>query len=483
MQRSLQNTQTGFSRSSRLGSIQHQKSEAEQQVALRVYSDQWPRYLRGAVFTTFESNQWLSTSVMRGIPLMTAPESPPGMRPLAREERIYTHPSVRVQSPAQWRYLECWPAEEHANAFTPLGTTHLITAADRVGALPFGVFLLYEPEDSVPYTACVPETKPSYFLNPRLRELWLEVPSPYQRPLGEIAKTVFANAATTRQKIRAVERYFQENYHYHLGIEVPRGEDPLLYFLREKPPAHCEYFATAAALLLRTAGVPSRYVTGFVAGEWNPSGRYWIARNRDAHAWVEAYDETQGWTTVEATPAEGVPAADQPTTKLAWWETLKSDWRRLRTFLAQGRWDRVWALVRSSWVSLPLGLLLTAFTVYLAVRLRWRSRRPLAETIDPDLAEMHKLLVWMDQQLRSHGLTRGAGETLHQFARRVRGWDRWQLSRRDEKLPQSWEPPGFAERAAEWYAAYADFRYQGNWDRQTREVLQARMRQLETEES
>ena len=338
------------------------------------------------------------------------------------------------------------------SAFTPLGTAHLVTSADRVGALPFGVFLLYEPKNSIPYTACVPETRPTYFLNPRLRELWLEVPALYRERLDDIAQTVFADAKTTRQKIRAAEAYFRENYRYRLGIDVPPGEDPLLYFLRDKPAAHCEYFATAAAMLLRTAGVPSRYVTGYVAAEWNPSGGYWLARNRDAHAWVEAFDEIEGWITVEATPAAGVPSTNRPATKLAWWETLQSDWRRLRTYFAQGRWDRVRELFRSSWVSLPLGLVLVVFVLYLLIRIRGRlrSRRTVAEVLDPELREMQKLLAKMDRLLRPHGLERGPGETLHQFARRVRRWRHWRFPQHKETLP-SREPPPFAERAAGWY--------------------------------
>ncbi len=479
MQDSLPSSQPGFSRSSQLGSIRDQKTEAENQVALRVYAEEMPGYLRGAVLTSFESSQWATTSVMRGIPLITAPEPPAGMQPLARNEMIYMHPAMRVHASTKWRYLECWPARDHLNAFTPLGTTHLKTAADRVGALPFGVFLLYEPEDSVPYTACVPETPPAYFLNPRIRLLWLEVPHLYHEPLAEIAKRVFADAKTTRDKIRAVERYFHENYRYHLGIRVPSGRDPLLFFLQEKPAAHCEYFATAAAMLLRSGGVPTRYVTGFVAAEWNPSGRYWIARNRDAHAWVEAYDETLGWITVEATPAGGVPSTAPPETKYAWWETLKNDWRRLRTYLGQGRWDRVGAVLRSTGVSWTLGLVLAGFAVYLAVRFRGRSRRARPERAgDPDLAEMHKLLLGMDQQLRRHGLIRGPSETLHQFARRVRDWE-GQIRGGSARAA----PPPFAERAGEWYDAYADFRYQGRWDCQTRAVLEARLPRLDGEDA
>ena len=73
MERSVHGSQVGFSQSARLGSIRQQKSEAENHVALRVYAEESPGYLRGAVFTTFNSSQWISTSVMRGIPLGHGP--------------------------------------------------------------------------------------------------------------------------------------------------------------------------------------------------------------------------------------------------------------------------------------------------------------------------------------------------------------------------------------------------------------------------
>jgi hypothetical protein len=55
-------------------------------------------------------------------------------------------------------------------------------------------------------------------------------------------------------------------------------------------------------LLLRAAGVPARYVTGFRGGEWNPVGGYVAVRGERAHAWAEAYVDGSGWTRVDATP-------------------------------------------------------------------------------------------------------------------------------------------------------------------------------------
>ncbi|MBX9790226.1 MAG: DUF3488 and transglutaminase-like domain-containing protein [Pirellulales bacterium] len=106
----------------------------------------------------------------------------------------------------------------------------------------------------------------------------------------------------------------------------PPDVDAIEDFLFEQPRGHCEYFASALALMLRSVGIPSRVVIGFNGGEWNPWGKFYLVRELHAHAWVEAYlppdklpaavrqgDPAQwqygGWVTLDPTPgAEGSSA-------------------------------------------------------------------------------------------------------------------------------------------------------------------------------
>jgi len=475
-------SQAGFSRTSRLGSIAHRKSRQENDVALLVAGRRTPGspgYLRGAVFTHLDSLEWRTPSTGRGTQMLAETEFPQGMRAPGEKEHLYTHPTIGEPSATDWRYWECWlEQDQESAAFTPMGTTHVITSADRMGALPFGVFFVYDAEASNPYTACVPNKPRDVAITAETRELCLFVPEECRPELEKLAEDVFADAATTQEKIEAAEAYFQQNYRYHLGVEIPPNENPLLYFLREKPPAHCEYFATAAAMLLRAEGIPCRYVTGLVPAEWNPSSGYWIARNRDAHAWVEAYDEqSKKWTIVEATPAEGVPSANRPAPRFAWWEGLQIDWRRLRVFLSQGRFGRAFSVLRTSWLAIPIGLLVAAFVFYLTRRLarRWRKTRTATDVLDPELLEMRKLLDRMDDQLQALGWNRHAGETLHQFAHRLNDWASRQRNLADDSLEKN--PAGIeeAEHAADWYLDYAGCLYRGQWDGETRQRLLSRL--------
>ena len=84
--------------------------------------------------------------------------------------------------------------------------------------------------------------------------------------------------------------------------------DPVLHFLFESKAGHCEYFASAMVLLLRTLGIPSRVVGGYAGGEWNEMGRNYLVRSSDAHTWVEVWIRERGWVPFDPTP--GLPPAN-----------------------------------------------------------------------------------------------------------------------------------------------------------------------------
>ena len=104
-------------------------------------------------------------------------------------------------------------------------------------------------------------------------------------------------------KVAAVVDWLRSGHSYTTRPpERPAGVDPVDDFLFRQPVGHCEFFASAAVLLLRAAGVPARYVTGFRGGEWNSIGGYVAVRGERAHAWAEAFVAGVGWTRVDATP-------------------------------------------------------------------------------------------------------------------------------------------------------------------------------------
>ena len=140
----------------------------------------------------------------------------------------------------------------------------------------------------------------------RIAIRYLQLPSLDPR-VAALARKVTAGAPTAYDKAHAVESFLQQNYAYTL--ELPGATaDPLANFLFERRQGHCEYFASAMAVMLRTLGIPTRVVTGFRGGEYNDLTGSYIIRGRDAHAWVEVFFPNQGWVTFDPTayaPAQG----------------------------------------------------------------------------------------------------------------------------------------------------------------------------------
>ena len=102
-------------------------------------------------------------------------------------------------------------------------------------------------------------------------------------------------------------------------------------FLFDVRAGNCEYFATAAAILLRHAGVPTRLVTGFRADDWNEWGRFYDVRQSQAHAWIEAWIPESGWILVDATPGEsGFSAAAGEFSRRVerWADAFQARWYR-----------------------------------------------------------------------------------------------------------------------------------------------------------
>ena len=100
-----------------------------------------------------------------------------------------------------------------------------------------------------------------------------------------------------------------------------RGVEPVENFLFNAREGHCEYFASAMALMLREIGIPSRLVNGFKVSEWNPIGDHYNVRQSDAHSWVEAYLQPDGWRTLDPGVLRST-TIPRPIFARRWWRNL-----------------------------------------------------------------------------------------------------------------------------------------------------------------
>ncbi len=136
-----------------------------------------------------------------------------------------------------------------------------------------------------------------------LRDRYTQLPATLSPRVAEIAQQWTAGTTSAVDAALAVQSRLRTEFDYSLDQPASAYPDPLEAFLVEVQEGHCEYFATAMALMLRTRGMPTRIVNGFAGGEYNPAGEYWVVRQRDAHSWVEVWFPDSGWVIFDPTPS------------------------------------------------------------------------------------------------------------------------------------------------------------------------------------
>lgn len=117
----------------------------------------------------------------------------------------------------------------------------------------------------------------------------------------ELAINVTEDKTNDYDKAKAIETYLATKYPYTLTPGVPpMKKDFVDYFLFEGKKGYCTYYATAMTVMLRSIGIPARYVEGYILPPDSRDGVFKVT-NQQAHAWVEAYFEGFGWIPFEPT--------------------------------------------------------------------------------------------------------------------------------------------------------------------------------------
>ena len=453
--------QVGFSTSGELSTILSIKEDADTTPVLSITGSN-PTYLRAKAFETYYQSAWHELTSWEGI----APEQMPLGMLLGRTNLYRLH-----DADASREMTIRHESSLGDVVFTPSGTCFV--------EAPFS-FVMRNDDDIVKsqnvrshqsyrigYTAALSNRPPTSLQWHHLTE----PPRPLDPQVRQIASRLLGHCTTTAQKIDAVTKYFHTNYAYVLGLEVPADQDPLNYFLLHASTGYCEYFASGAAILLRLAGVPTRYVTGFLVTERGSDKGAWIARNMDAHAWAEAWDKEQGqWVVVEATTQEGlddVSLADE----LA---RSAGGTRPFLTRLVQSLYEYgLFGVIGQFFVSYGLltgtglSLVFLGAAGWIAVR---RHRHPSSAALRLPSAEVlawHRLLAAVDRQARALGYRRRGDETLHAFAARLAcseyrlqaGETLLSRAKTDETAQENQTRVNAVLRTAGWYFRYADLRY------------------------
>lgn len=290
---------------------------------------------KAATYDTWEGAGWRRSPVRRS---------------LVRSERV-RFLLTRQYKPERW--VKIWLQPLHSRSVPlPVETVVIeprVTAldVDEGGAVSFGI----SPQEVQEYRVGMTDRPILLGNEPRgERDSALDLTGVTPR-IAQLARQAMGEG-TLAERIRHMERYLIQGYEYTLDFRGRSAENPIESFLFEYRSGQCEYFASSMVLMLRSQGIPARLVTGFLGGEYNPFEGYFIVRESNAHAWVEAYLPGEGWRIFDPTPPAGRPVDRQES---AWlltqqaWDFLVFRWDRY--VLTYGIYDQIqiFASLRSLW--------------------------------------------------------------------------------------------------------------------------------------
>ncbi len=265
-------------------------------------------YLRGTAFDQYDGRTWSRSIAQRGPADMQGSAVRIRRFPDVTKDQKLTIDLEPIDPPVVFLPVDAIAMRLVGRGAPLLGPTTNILAG------PEGEFKYVSVEDrGLRYEVYLPgkNESPPRPLTAAERTRYLTLPPNLPARVGELARTWIGNAKTPFSQAQAVEARLRSEYRYDLDSPSGADQNPLDHFLFDSKRGHCEFYSTAMAVLLRTQGIPTRNVTGFVGGTFNRFGRYYAVRQGDAHSWVEVYIDGQGWMRFDPTPpSEAAPQSE-----------------------------------------------------------------------------------------------------------------------------------------------------------------------------
>lgn len=313
---------SGFAGSIRFGQMGEMK--LSDRVVMRVQTRS-PAYLRGLILDAYDRSGWRNTYrgtrtiSPRASPLLVVEEELVGAGKLVDTDPAMADAEGRPPVPpggdvyvqdvmlesfeeaslfASGRVLAVWAPGQNMAVTVPGDLIRLEHDARNEKLL----YRVYSRR--IPDPADLPPSAP-FGMRGGFQRRYLQLPEGLPTRVRARAEELTRGQTTVHGKAVAVQRYLQENFLYSLSRNVDFGADPVDDLLFGDPRGHCEYFASAMAVMLRAVGVHTRVCIGFAPGDYNKYADSFTVRDRDAHAWVEVYlGEEQDWVTYDPTPSD-----------------------------------------------------------------------------------------------------------------------------------------------------------------------------------
>lgn len=446
---------SAFSGRSKFGDVGEMKTNNK--VVLRIYADKAVRLI-GKIFVRYTSEGWRSDSTKSReiLPDVWARKSP--YRPMFSEEdgsyfSLVPYQKYLGKSLINMKII--MGTQTHRSLFTPYYTIGVQCFLPSIYSDRHGAIYRKASLEGIEYLAYhVPvktekHLKGSGVLVPGVipnREEGLTIPDNLLQELVLLSGKIVGDETDPSRKARKLRIALSGRCEYTTSLDAKPGVDPVHYFLFERKKGNCEMFGSALALLLRAQGIPSRYVTGFQMKGRNYLANYFIVRERDAHAWTEAFIKGSGWLPFDATPPdmEGMrrtvwgsgflrDGADFLKMKLQEIaiKTKTLDFKNLMSWL----WDQFKQVVnymREHVSKLLVPLLISIFVMALFIRFhRMASGKhktavsgeskvekelyPIVKKGSPQLEQIRSLFREFEDLVREDGLERNNTQTLQEF--------------------------------------------------------------------
>lgn len=238
--------------------------------------------------------------------------------------------------------------------------------------------------------------------------LRLDLPSADFSKLRGVVDRITATARNDYDRVVALQDYVSSSCRYNLMAPAldSAGGDMVLQFLFRTREGYCDLFASALAVLCRTAGIPARVASGFTSGEFDPARAEYVVRERDKHLWCEVWFSDTGWVvfdpTTNAEDVTPVPGANQG----------EPGFGALRRLLQRGP-------IPPAIVGTALGLVLWAVRTEWRHRRSKRDRRDRVDTLGPIETEVLRVYAMVSRSLSRRGMSRRPSETPWEYADRL----------------------------------------------------------------
>ena len=250
-------------------------------------------YLKGSVLDYYNSHSWANSAEYRE--LDNLPQPPDMLLPELEEgELTIRHLRLRTSTLFTGLYPQV--------VTVPPGTV-MVSDNDYL-VLEKSVPLYYEYRIKSYRLLYRPQVKKNLETEDLLiPDRFLQLPKTLPSRVISLAKELTADLEDNYHKLRALETYLRRHYRYTTTVpDKPVDQDFVDWFLFDLEEGYCSFFATALAVMGRTVGIPTRYVSGFIIPAVPAANGFYYLAGTDAHAWVEAYVPGLGWLPFEATP-------------------------------------------------------------------------------------------------------------------------------------------------------------------------------------